>query len=644
MRERILLALVATLVTWLLGAMPQVAADADAQEPGATARAELAITAARVADHPLVAIEVQVPPHLTDAAGDATAWTLQEEGDPRPIEVTGAADAPMSVVVLLDTSGSMRGEALAAATRAAADFAAGLPEHVAVGLLAFGDEPRVLAAPSTDRAALVAALGGLRARGETALYDAVLAGIDLVGQRPGRQRLVLLSDGGDTVSTATLADAVGAAEASGASLHALALATEESDAEILLSLAEATSGSAAAAADPTALAAIFDDLASALTSTTTVRFRSEVSTSATVRVVLDGGAIVGEGAVRLGYPASGGPAAPAAAASPLLLQRPDPTITVSLPTLLSQSWPIVVAIAAIGLALLIGGLAAFAMPSRASLVDGGRRARLPGVTGLADRAVGAAASRLRAVGADGALRARLRAAGLRLEPAEAIVLGLSVVGSALGLGWLMGRTVGALVMAGATIGVLLLIPSYAAARRRSAFDEQIGDVLQLLAGNLRAGFGLTQALASVSREADAPASEELERVVAEVRLGRDPGEALAEMAVRMDSVDLDWAVQAMAIHAEIGGDLARILDGVTATIRERARLRGQIRSLSAEGRLSAAILLLLPVVMTLFMRWRNPEYLAELVSGPVGFGMIGGAVLLLLLGGVWMANIVKVKF
>ena len=133
------------------------------------------------------------------------------------------------------------------------------------------------------------------------------------------------------------------------------------------------------------------------------------------------------------------------------------------------------------------------------------------------------------------------------------------------------------------------------AKRQAAFADQLPDVLQLVTTALRSGYGLTQALDSVAEEAEEPARSEFAHVLVEARLGRDLSEAMRALAQRMESEDLEWVVAAIDINRDTGGNLSEILNTVSATIRERQRMARQVRTLTAEGRLSARILTVLPL-------------------------------------------------
>ena len=183
-----------------------------------------------------------------------------------------------------------------------------------------------------------------------------------------------------------------------------------------------------------------------------------------------------------------------------------------------------------------------------------------------------------------------------------------------------------------------------AGRRRTAFADQLDDSLQLIASSLRAGHSMLQALASVAREAEQPTSVEFARIINETRVGRQLSDSLDETAARMQSEDFTWVTQAIAINREAGGNLAEVLDGVANTIRERNQIRRQVKALSAEGKLSAYVLMALPFGIAGFLMFSNPAYMAKFTQSLFGYGLIGASVVLLVIGGLWLRKVVSFKF
>ncbi len=243
------------------------------------------------------------------------------------------------------------------------------------------------------------------------------------------------------------------------------------------------------------------------------------------------------------------------------------------------------------------------------------------------------------------LAQRLDRAGIGRSPAEWALLGLCVsVILAAALTVLTGN-----FFAGVLVGLVAgwagmrLLLSVKISRRRAAFDEQLPNVLQLIASSIQSGFSLAQAMDAVVREDAQPASGEFARALAETRIGVDLTDALEAVATRLQSIDLGWVVMAVRIQRETGGNLAEVLRNTVATMRERAYLRRQVRTLSAEGRLSAYILLALPILVGGWLFFSDPSYMRPLYLTFIGLTMLIGAVVLVVIGSIWMRNLIKVE-
>ena len=150
--------------------------------------------------------------------------------------------------------------------------------------------------------------------------------------------------------------------------------------------------------------------------------------------------------------------------------------------------------------------------------------------------------------------------------------------------------------------------------RLNAFNNQLGDSITMLASSLRSGYSLLQSLDLVAREAASPTSDEFGRVVREVSLGLSPEEALANLVRRIGSDDLDLVVTAINVQHEVGGNLAQVLDTIANTIRERVRIKGEIRSLTSQQSLSGYVISLLPVALGAALFMLNSSYILQLFS------------------------------
>jgi tight adherence protein B len=241
------------------------------------------------------------------------------------------------------------------------------------------------------------------------------------------------------------------------------------------------------------------------------------------------------------------------------------------------------------------------------------------------------------------LDARLEAAGVSLRSGEFVVasVGSAILGAVLGAALLrdllLALVVGAVGLAAPTIALRVALD-----RRADRLREQLPDVLTIMASSLRAGHSFLQSLDTVAKEISQPAAAEFQRVVAEIRLGRPAEDALEALAERVGSDDFKWAVLAVNIQREVGGNLAEILDNVASTLRERATIRRQIRVLTSEGRLSAWVLALLPIGIALYMFAVNPDYISLLFTTTIGLVMTITAACLLVLGILWMRKIVDI--
>ncbi len=165
----------------------------------------------------------------------------------------------------------------------------------------------------------------------------------------------------------------------------------------------------------------------------------------------------------------------------------------------------------------------------------------------------------------------------------------------------------------------------------------------LVASSLSTGFSLLQALDAVARDAAEPAAKEFARALAEARLGTDIEITLTALAKRMESRNMEWTAMAIQIQRTVGGNLAETLRTTAATLREREMLKRQVAALSAEGKMSAYILVALPFGILLFLLRANYDYVALLWTRPMGLAMVVGGAISLAIGIAWMRSIVNLK-
>jgi tight adherence protein B len=180
-------------------------------------------------------------------------------------------------------------------------------------------------------------------------------------------------------------------------------------------------------------------------------------------------------------------------------------------------------------------------------------------------------------------------------------------------------------------------------RRLNAFNNQLGDTINLLANSLRSGYSLLQSMETVSRELPRPISVEFARVVREIGLGLSNEQAMNNMLRRIQSDDLDLMLTAVNVQHEVGGNLAEILEIIGYTIRERVRIKGEIRVLTAQGMISGYVISFLPVALSLILYLMNPDYMGAMFQELCGWIMVGVAVTGIVTGFIAVQKIVRIE-
>jgi tight adherence protein B len=179
-------------------------------------------------------------------------------------------------------------------------------------------------------------------------------------------------------------------------------------------------------------------------------------------------------------------------------------------------------------------------------------------------------------------------------------------------------------------------------RRLRAFNDQLGDTINLMVNGIRAGYSVMQAMEAVSEEMGPPISQEFGRVVREVQLGLTLEQALANMLRRITSDDLDMMVTAVNVQREVGGNLAEVLDAISHTIRERVRIKGEIRALTAYGRGAGTLLTAVPVILAGVIYLITPDFMELLWVDRCGWIMVFVAVVGIILGYIVIRKIVNI--
>lgn len=588
---------------------------------------------------------------VTGRAPATSAFAVQEDGLYVPtssVTADGRSARPAVVVVVVDTTQSMaQSDRIGQAREAVRSIVAAKRPGDRVAVVGFGSTARVLAEPTADGAAVEAAVELLVPAGDSPLYDAVRLGAGLLaGVGEADRALLVVTDGRDIRSSGTFDEARSTVLQAKAPLFALALpGSADFEPSSLKLLASASGGGYEEVRDPTRLPAAATAVIANLANEYTVTYTSGATRPFQVTVAA-GGLEASSGTVA--------PAALAAAAATLREESPPR----SLGPLHGSLGPLIVGLL-VSLALGLAGYAVLELvvPQKDTLGAAlGGYTLHPTATGRDDdgeegsiirapillRAVSFTERVARRRGVLAGFERRLEQADLKLRAGEVALLTLvAAVLVAVAASVLWNGLVAIVLAVVVLVSPTVVLNTMASVRRRR-FTSQLPDMLNLLSAVLRSGYAVVQGLDAVSKEVPDPMGTELRRVLAEAQLGRDVTEALVDCAERMQSADFEWAVMAIGIQREVGGNLAELLSTVADTMVQRERLRREVKGLTAEGRMSAYVLGLLTPGIALVMYSLNPEYVQILFDRFLGQVLLGGGIVLALFGFWWMNKIIQV--
>lgn len=580
-----------------------------------------------------------------DEPVESTAQSLSDAGD----------ELKRTVILAMDVSDSMKGAKFEAAQAAADTFLDNVPQGVDVGVVTFASSVDVAQAPTQNLDDVRDVIDGLQLSRKTSLYDGLIEAVKASGT-DGARSVLLLSDGRDTTNT-PIDTATEAVKKSDVKVDVVALAQRGADKALLQELSDAGGGQVLSADDPKALSAVFASEAETLAQqvlVTAVPTDAMAGKEGTLAVTLqvEGAPVTADAfaSIPAGTDAQGENEVTAQQVTPV-----KPGLQIPVTWMYAGIAATAVAVMLI-IFLAVGGpgnsrqdaidrnIEAYTRKGAKRIAEANRgEAQSQSVT---QQAVAVAESVLEGQkGLESALGDRLEAAGLALKPAEwllihfGIAVGVGLVGLLLGGGSALFMLIALLV----GIGGPWFFLSFKQSRRLKAFNAQLADTLQLMAGSLSAGLSLAQSVDTVVREGSDPMAGEFKRALIETRLGVDIEHALMGIAERMKSVDFEWVVMAIRIQRDVGGNLSELLNKVADTIREREYLERQVLTLSAEGRLSVWILGGLPPAFMSYLLLVNPTYVDPMFHNPIGWVMLTVMAVLLTGGIFWMKKVTKVE-
>jgi tight adherence protein B len=612
----------------------------------AAALAALALAAPAAGAVRITGLDTSAYPHVSLSVVTSTATqvapTLTEDGTPVVgLEAANLGQAK-SVVLAVDDSRSMAGKSLADATAAARAFVARKGPADRVAIVAFGHRALALTGFSTSTGDADPALRGLGVdrRSGTALYDAVLIAAAALqrNQLPGRV-IVLLTDGHDVSSRASLDQAIAAARKAHASIYPIGIESSDFDPAALQALARGTNGTYHGAASSAALQRVYESISAELGRTwqlgydTTARPGDHVDLTA---VTAGQGSVKTTVSIPVGF--AGAPPAPASGLLPASAYTAGGTLVLAL--LVGAA----VLLAALILVRLKRGswVKARVAPHLGQRRQRQLRSREPlAILTTLFRATESAFGQLRQWRL---IQKMLQRGDVPLRPAEFVWASFGC-GIALGLLFAVFGSSPVVILAGIGFGgaVPYLVVALRVRRRCRAFENQLPDLLTTIAASLKAGHSFKHGLQAVVDEAQPPASVELKRVLTEAGLGRPMDDALAEMADRIGSENFSFAITAVTIQRQVGGSLASLFDMVAETVRNRQQFARKIRSLTAMGRMSAYTLIAIPFFIAATVTLINHEYMRPLYHSHAGHLLLFVGLGMMATGSVILKKIVSFR-
>jgi tight adherence protein B len=553
------------------------------------------------------------------------------------VPAQAADNGQFGVVLVLDASGSMRGDAIVNAVAAARAFAAHRQTGQLLGVVVFNSDSKILVPLTTNSGLIDAALETPPdlAYG-THIYDAIgTAATMLKNADVAAPSIVLLSDGADTGSTSSLEDATAQARGAGVRVYTVGLRSQAYRSKTLEELARAGDGEYSEAKTPEDLAPIFDAVGAKLASEYLIRYRSPAEPNRKVRVAVT---VRGyPGAVTAGYQT---PAVSDTGEGPFQRSVIERYVR-STGGMFLTALIIALIFASVVMHILKPRPRAFRrrVGEFVSLAENEEKRKTQAKKDLlyerAERSFEGAKWWVR-------FQRDLDIAEIKTSPVQIVVwTAIGTLITVYGLSLIAGPLAGLL---GLVVPLIVRgIINRRVERQRQQFAEQLPDNLQVLASALRAGHSLVGALSVVVDDAPDPSRREFRRVLADEQLGVPLDEAFEVVAERMDSRDVKQVALVAALQHETGGNTAEVLDRVAETVRERFELRRLVRTLTAQGRLSRWVLTSLPIFLLVVITLLNPRYVSPLYTHSTGRFLLVAAAVMVAGGSLVIRRIINIK-
>lgn len=563
----------------------------------------------------------------------------------RPVvgfQATNLAHAK-SVVLAIDRSQSMKGKPLAQAVAAARAFVAAKPRSDRIAITSFATRPLFLTGFSSESGEAAGALGtiGVDPQQGTTLYDDLVLAARRLAKEPFAGRVIIIvTDGNETLSKASLEEAIAAARAAQSAVYVVAIESPQFNAAPLEEIAEKTGGRYFGTDSSEGITGVYAAIARELART----WRIEYVTAARPadRIHVQASVVgAGTGAQALTIPSGGAlEAAPPSKLVPKDAYGPGGPLAVAIAVATLVLFACLFFLAGIRGSWVRTRIAAHIGATKVNAKMKRKERRLEMLAAVfrgTERALG----NLK----------QWRWLGRMIERAEVplktveffwIVVGSAIVMAMLAT--LFGAAPPIMLALSVVAGMIPFSWVWLKMRKRlRAFENQLPDLLITIAASLKAGHSFKQGLQAVVDEGHPPASDEFKRVLTETSLGRPMDDALAEMAVRMGSKNFEFAITAVTIQRQVGGSLATLFDMVSDTVRQRQQFARKIRALTAMGRMSAYTLIGIPFFLLATITLVNAEYMHPLYHTHTGHMLMLIGCVMMMFGSLILKKIVSFR-
>ena len=562
---------------------------------------------------------------------------------------------PIGIVLALDTSGSMKEQPIEDAKNAASLFMDEMKPYDEFSVIGFADKVTIYSSFTSNRQLLKSSIAKIEAEGETSMFDGIMKSLEQFENKKNLKDkyIIILTDGMDTVSKFEPENVITKAKEEEVTIYSVALMSYDFNPIDIENISSETNGELLTATDSTELKDLYSTISRKIRNQYVISYTSLWPNTETIDINI---AVNDSGLTSY---------ASTIYKNPFYAPPPTDIIASSAKSpflaIFDIWWVklVLYIIILIGITIFLFSLILIILPSqnllkrRTEFYDYNKTYKYPEEESDKNKSKIKIFNRLVKIISKVASRRgfielfnlKLQRAGMSIRASEFIALHImAVITLSMGTYLLTKNLLLTLVLIMVIILAPFILLNFKASIRVKKLNEQLPDTLQLVSSSLKAGYSLSQSINMIIDETRPPISDEFKIALSEIRMGLPEKDALERMAKRVNSELFDWTALAVSIQNEVGGNLAEVMDTISDTIRDKERTLRQIKALTAEGKISAYILIGLPIAITLFLFISNREYISLLITTKIGWVMLAGASILMITGITWILKIINVKY